>query len=240
MVKEKLQNFNTEAGEDNDIINRIEKLSQEHSNKVKEIKILTTLPSTDIPEIDDMFKYIQKECAENSIRFDLKINGSIHPLVNNIIPLTKLETLIGDHLRDAIIAVNSSTSSNKEIFVILGIKDNCYELCIYDSGIEFEIDTLLKLGLVPATTHKESGGTGIGFITTFETLKQCRASLIIEERNSECSNHYTKNVKVRFDGKCEYRINSYRADEIKNKLKDGRIIVSSLDEIKYSSNLSKN
>ena len=39
---------------------------------------------------------------------------------------------------------------------MLGTKENCYELSIYDSGIEFEIETLKKLGLERATTHKET------------------------------------------------------------------------------------
>lgn len=54
-------------------------------------------------------------------------------------------------------------------------------MCIYDSGIEFELETLKKLGLERITTHKKTGGSGIGFMTTFETLKECKASLIIEE-----------------------------------------------------------
>ena len=195
---------------------------------MKEVKSLPALQLTDIPEVDDMLAYMQTECEKNEIQFKLNINGNIHFLTNNLIPKNKLEILLGDHIRDAIIAINSSNNFNKEIFAILGIKDECYELCIYDTGIEFEIDTLLKLGLAPATTHKDTGGSGIGFITTFETLKECKASLIIEEKHPINDTDYTKAVKVRFDGRNEYKICSYRAEEIMKKCKDNRITVCNI------------
>lgn len=59
-------------------------------------------------------------------------------------------------------------------------------------------------------------------MTTFETLKECKASLEIEEFNNK---EYTKAVIIRFDDKNEYRIHSYRAEEIKNKIQDNRIII---------------
>ena len=111
----------------------------------------------------------------------------------------------------------------------MGIKNNCYEFCICDTGIEFQIETLLKLGLEPVTTHKETGGTGIGFISTFETLKKCNASLIIDEKHEESNNDYTKSVTIKFDGKRQYIIKSYRADKIKDKAEDDRIIIKRND-----------
>ena len=215
MVKKSVENYNIEAGKELEILDRINDLTVEHSEKMNENRNLPKLDLTDIPEIDDMFKYMQNECEKNNIQFKLKVEGNIHILVNNYISTSRLVTLIGDHIRDAIIAINfSPEETNKSIFVILGVKENCYELCIYDTGIEFEIDTLLKLGINPVTTHKKFGGSGIGFMTTFETLKECKASLIIEEKNSKPNNNYTKAIIIRFDGNNEYKIYTYRAKEI--------------------------
>lgn len=36
---------------------------------------------------------------------------------------------------------------------------------------------------------------------------------------------YTKVIKIRFDNKNEYRINSYRAEEIRKQNKDERILI---------------
>ena len=170
---------------------------------------------------------MQEEARKKSINFDLKLNTSINPLLENVVSKDKFETLIGDHLKDAIIAVESSKASYKSILVTFGLIDGMYEFSVYDTGIEFEIDTLLKLGKEQVTTHKEEGGSGIGFITTFETLKECKASLIIEEYNPEATN-YTKSVNIRFDGKNQYKIYSYRAEEIKKQKPESRIRIEKI------------
>ena len=108
---------------------------------------------------------------------------------------------------------------NKEILVVLGLKDGNYEICILDNGVEFGIDTLLKLGKEQVTT----GGTGIGFLTTFETLRETKASLVITEFKESI---YTKSVAIIFNNKCEYVINSYRAKDIKEKCNREDIIIN--------------
>lgn len=228
-VNDFINNTNMEVGRELAITNKINSLSKEYSNKMNSIKQVEKLSLTGIEEIDEMFKYMQIECIKNNIDFKLKIEGNVYPLVNNIIEKDRLVTLIGDHLKDAIIAINFSKNKFKSIIAILGIKNNCYEFCICDTGIEFQIETLLKLGLEPVTTHKETGGTGIGFISTFETLKKCNASLIIDEKHEESNNDYTKSVTIKFDGKSQYIIKSYRADKIKDKAEDDRIIIKRND-----------
>lgn len=222
---EEIMNMNTEAAEELDLSKQINDLTKEYTDKAKEIKTLDKLPSTGITEIDDMFKYMQSECKSKNIQFNLQINGNIYHMINNKIAQNKLVTMIGDHLRDAIIAIEFSKNSFKSILAILGENNGLYEFCVFDTGIEFKIDTLLKLGLEPATTHKDSGGTGIGFMTTFETMSETKASLIINEMHEMNNTDYTKSITIRFDGKNEYRIKSYRSDEIKKKLKDNRIII---------------
>lgn len=227
-VEEFINNANMEASGELSIIDQIKNMTDEYSTKQQEINNVSSLPKTGITEIDDMFAYMQSECNKNKIEFILKINGNIYHLINNIIAKNRLVTLIGDHLRDAIIAINNSSNTYRSIMAILGMKDNTYEFSVYDTGIEFEIETLLKLGLEPATTHKDQGGTGIGFITTFETLKETKASLVIEENHPENDKDYTKCVSIKFDGKNEYKIISYRADKIKAEAKDNRIIIKKL------------
>lgn len=228
-VQDFVSNSNTETSSELSIMESINNLSKGYSGGLEKIKSLDKLPTTEIEEIDDMFKYMQSECKNNNIDFKLHVNGNIYHMVNKIIDKDKLVTLIGDHLRDAIIAVNSSTNTFRSIIATIGLHDKYYEFCVHDTGIEFEIDTLLKLGLEPTTTHKDTGGTGIGFITTFETLKETKGSLIIEEKHKMCSNDYTKTLIFRFDGKNEYKIYSYRADEIKKQCKDKRVIVKKLE-----------
>ncbi len=202
----------------------VKNVSEEFSSEMKHAVIIRkNLPKTGVFGVDNLLEYMCKESAKNGIDFDVKINGNILFMVQKIIDSKMLETLLGDHIKDAIIAINSSQNTYKNILVTIGIVKECYEISIYDTGIEFEIDTLLKLGLERITTHKSTGGSGIGFMTTFETLAKAKASLIIEEKHPITNNDYTKIVRIRFDGKKEYRIKSYRQNEIEGRKVDKRI-----------------
>jgi len=205
---------------------QIKKISEEYSMEMKEkVKNENKLDKTGIFGIDNLLEFMKDEAEKKDIKFNLKINANINYMMDKIIDQSRLETLLGDHIKDAIIAIEHSNNTYKSILTTIGIIDDCYEIRIYDTGIEFEIDTLLKIGTEAITTHKETGGSGIGFMTTFETLNETKASLIIEEKHPMNNTDYTKSVAIRFDGKNEYRIKSYRKEEIEKQKIDNRIIL---------------
>lgn len=201
-------------------LNHVQKISKEYREAMtKNAKGSNKLNLTNIYGIDKILEYYKNMAEENNIDFNFKLNDSVNYIINNFLTETNLEILIGDLIKNSIIAINSSNNVHKSILIMLGLIDECYEFSIYDSGIEFEIETLLKLGNERITTHKKEGGTGIGFINIFETLKQARASLIIEEIQKPNKTDYTKAIIIKFDNKNEYIINSYRSEEINLKLK---------------------
>lgn len=211
----------TESSEELDLRDRLDSISKEYSTNIA----TTPLPKTEIDIIDDMISYMDSECKNNDIDFELKLNGNIHHLINNFITKEELEILLADHIKDAIIAINYSDNINKSILVKLGLFDGEYILSVYDSGIEFKIETLLNLGIKPSTTHKESGGTGMGFMNTFDTLRKNNASLYINEIGKTTKENYTKSVTISFNNKNEYKITSYRADKIKEKNNRNDLII---------------
>ena len=186
------------------------------------------LDKTEIPQIDDMLKYMQSECVKNKIDFQLQLSGNIYTMINHYISVEELEILLADHIKNAIIAIGYANSVNKSILVRLGKLDKNYGLYIYDSGIEFEIETLLNLGKKPNTTHKDNGGTGMGFMNTFDTLRKHKASFIIEEYGKPVKDNFTKALKFKFDNKNEFKIYTYRKKEIKNKDEENTLIVEKL------------
>ena len=189
-----------------DISNRVQEISEKYCKKV----VVVNIDKTDIVEIDDMLNYMQSECINYGIEFELQLNGNIHYMVNNIIQKEDLEILLADHIKDAIIAINHSDNINKNILVRLGVIDGVYSIYIYDSGIEFEKETLAKLGKEPITTHKNEGGTGMGFMNTFDKLKKYNASMIINEIGKPNKDNYTKAIIIKFDKKNNFVIKSYR------------------------------
>ena len=218
--------FSTELSEVTKLVNN---LSSEYSNKVNSVlKYSKPLPKTNVKGVDSILEHMKLEATKKNIDFDLKVNCSVKHLIEKFISQSELETLISDHVKDAIIAVGYSESTPRSICVIFDIIDNCYRFSVYDSGIDFEINTLVNLGLDAITTHKDDGGTGLGFLTTFGTLDKCKASLVIDEINFKNSN-FSKSVNIIFDEKHEYIVRSSRTEEIKKFDKNSRIILQNKD-----------
>ena len=205
--------LNDQIVDGNHIKDKIESLSNEMQNETVSVE----LTKTNIDKIDSMLKYMQSECVKNKIDFQLQINGNIHHMINKYIEKEDLEILIADLIKNAIIAINHSENNNKSILVRLGIIDGAYSLNVYDSGIEFEIDTLINLGVKPSTTHVNDGGTGMGWMNTFDTLKKYKASLVIEEYGKPVEDNFTKVIRIIFDKENTYKISSYREEEIKER-----------------------
>ena len=205
--------LNNQIMTENHVKDKIESLSKEIQNETVSIE----LTKTNIDKIDSMLKYMQSECIKNKIDFQLQVNGNIHHMINKHIEKEDLEILIADLIKNAIIAINHSENINKSILVRLGLIDGAYSLYVYDSGIEFEIDTLINLGIKSSTTHAKDGGTGMGLMNTFDTLKKYKASLIIDEYGKPVKDNFTKVIKIIFDSKSEYKIVSYRKKNIQEK-----------------------
>lgn len=156
---ELVEKMKTEFGEDyTAFAEQIKKMSQEYSSEMKtKVTKENAIPKTGIFGIDTLLEHMSTEATKSNISLDLKINASINYMVEDIISESALETLLGDHIKDAIIAINCSNNTNRRILVVISIVDKCYEINFYDTGIEFEIDTLIKLGKEQITTHKETG-----------------------------------------------------------------------------------
>ena len=190
-----------------------EAIKREIENISKEVykePELIELSKTGIESIDNIFSYMQSECIKDNIKFELQVTGNIFHMINNLISENDLEVLIADHIKDAIIAINNSDNENRSILIRIGKIDGIDSLYIYDSGIEFEKEVLDNLGKKPITTHADSGGTGMGFMNTFDTLNKTKASLTINEIGKPCIDNYTKVLMFKFDGQNEFKVDSYK------------------------------
>jgi len=187
-------------------------LQKDWDEELDKIKGKTALPSTNVVAIDNLLKFYARQFKAEKITFNVMTNGSIKYMVEKVIKQGDLEVLIANHLNDAKKAVNASDNTFRNITAVIGVSGKHYEFSVLDSGIAFEVDTLVRLGTERVTTHADTGGGGIGFETTFRTMRETGASLIINEQ--EQSNvDYSKSVTIRFDGKNRYIIETYRPDE---------------------------
>lgn len=154
-------NMNTEFGEEiSEVTQVIQNLSKDLANdKQKELSIDFAIPKTNIPGIDSIIQHYYNKARKNGIALEFKLKCDMQEFIQNTVEEGKIITLLKDHLQDAIIAINYSKRTNKKIKLVIQKTNEIYEICVYDTGIEFEIDTLLKLGQEQVTTHKDTGGS---------------------------------------------------------------------------------
>jgi hypothetical protein len=213
-MMEKIRDFGVPAEFSDELalmMNDVRKLSKEYQDSVDSGSSAKKLPTTNIRTVDELFALFAERFAKSKIDFSLKVNGSIVYMTENVIMQSKLETMIGDHLQDALTAVDASDGNIRSVLSMIGEADGCYEFSVQDSGIPFEVNTLTWLGAERVTTRADKGGGGIGFMTTFEVMRECGASLIIKENAPGSS--FSKVVTIRFDGMNRYIIDTYRTGD---------------------------
>lgn len=206
------------------LLDEIKTLINERGELIQtELKESKLLPSTGNMLIDSAINDLYIKAAAHGIDFDLAVSQTVDEIIGKYISQTDLQTLICDHVKDAIIAVDAKNDSNGKILVDLSMENDNYTITAFDSGVNFEIYTLAKLGIERVTTHADNGGSGIGFMTTFETLRKSNASLIISEFENKTP--FSKSVSIRFDGNTAFIIQSYRKEELQSALNRDDVIL---------------
>lgn len=184
------------------IINEMNAQSNERAGILSEYRTeVVRLPKTNIFKLDAVIEYLRIKSLEKGAAFDLMILCDVIFLTKNIIDEAKLVTLLADLIDNAIYAISSRPF--KRILTTICIEDGCYEIRVCDSGAYFSPETLHDLGKISVTTHEDDGGSGIGYLTIFKILNEVKASLIIHEYKNK-TDTLTKQITVRFDGKCQY------------------------------------
>lgn len=216
--------FNTGDKEFKDnLLRDIQTLARERADLIdKEQRESKILPSTGNLLIDGAVNGMYVKAAAHGIDFSLDVAETVDEIIGKYLSQTELQTLLCDHIKDAILAVEAKGEGNGKILVSFSVKDNNYDITVFDSGVDFEADTLSKLGKESVTTHADNGGSGIGFMTTFQTLRKAYASLIITE--FEKKTPFSKSVSFRFDGLSAFVIKSYRAEELSSALNRDDVI----------------
>lgn len=156
-----------------------------------------TFTATGIVRIDAMIRYMYEKARKNGVKLDFVLNGNIHRMTEDVIREDDIATLAADLVENAIIACSGTDRGN--VLLSIGLEDSVYCISVYDNGSPFDESILPKLGQERITTHADSGGSGIGFMTLFEINRKYKASLCIDRTIG--NGMYTKKISVRFDGR---------------------------------------
>lgn len=208
-----------------DVIRSLHHMMQERTEAVQqyEKRSLGIKESGNII-IDAMLLYMDKRAKDNGISFTVQNTISdVSNIVRNHISSEHLNTILADLIENALIAVMHADGAHN-ILIDVRKHDNVYSVDIYDDGIPFEYNILQLLGYRRVTSHKDTGGSGIGMMSTFELLSYSRASFEITEYSGM---EYAKRVSVCFDGLSQYRIISPRESSLKRYVTRPDVIIQS-------------
>lgn len=185
-------------------------MSAERKGIVTEYEVSNkNLPKANISSIDASLKYLLNKANQKNIAFDLILTANIAHYLKSV-DGNDLNTLILDLGENAIIATDEMDIRN--ILCVIGVENESLCISFFDSAKQFEPNVVANMGIKRITTHKKTGGSGIGLMTVFEITQKHHASFVIDECIDNDS--YSKCVSVCFDGMAQYRVNTERIDVI--------------------------
>ena len=166
------------------------------------------LPETGLVGVDAMLAQMQQSAFQAGIDFDFSFSGNVRAIARDTVNEVDLARLIGDLVQNAFVAVGSS--GVKTVVVYLSPSNSGLCLDVMDSGQPFSEEVLAKLGKERVTSHANSGGSGIGMMTVFETLRKYDASFILTQYIP--GEAFSKKLSIVFDGQNRFIIEEDRPE----------------------------
>ena len=165
--------------------------------------------------IDAIVDYMENRASTLGIEYHYQFDKTLKEMLPAFITEDDAMHLLSDLIENAIIA--ASHSEKKNIHIHIGFIRSILFIDISDSGIPFTPETYEKFGNIQYTTHAEHGGSGIGLMDIAKLKRQYQFSLQIYEY-PENETIYTKKIRILFDRKAHYLIQSYRAKELRSAI----------------------
>lgn len=170
--------------------------------------------ATEILSLDALLNYIEKRAAQEHIKFSVHFGIDLRDYVPQIISEEDLTHLLSDLLDNACIAATYATE--RVIQLQFYMAEKAFVIEIADSGIPFESASLANFGLEQYTSHKDTGGSGIGLMDIWKIKEKYRATIHIEEYETPAP--YSKKISLIFNHKNRYTIQTYRKEDISKKI----------------------
>ena len=217
LLNSQLQNHTCDFSKCEAILSELKHFSFTRQNCLNKISAEEASYSfqTGVPALDIFLTYTKKRALRHDISFSAVISRKLTTLVPAAISSDNLIHLLANLIDNAIIA--TFYSSKKEMLLQIYDSQGIGVIELSDTGISFEKNTLLNLGLVPSSTHIDVGGNGIGLLDIWNIRNQYLASLYITEYKDPAP--FSKKIAFAFDRKLQYLIYTYRAEEILHESK---------------------
>lgn len=213
-----------------DLLSQLQSMSAEREGIISNYQKNTdSHPKIGIYSVDAVILYMEKRAEKFNITYNLRFDNDIKDAIVGFIHERDMLHLLSDLIENAIIAVKDA--SHREIFLHIGFLQGCLFIDLYDSGIPFEPAVYQDFGNCQHTTHADSGGSGIGLMDIWNLKRKYKASLQIYEYLPD-SDIYTKKIRLLFDRRNHFLLQTYRDKEIRSFITRSDLHVFPLKEMK--------
>lgn len=214
-ISEAGQNENTDGNRyrGESIIKQLNELTDERSGIIKNFELTNKkLPETGVSSVDAIVSYLLCRARKDEIDLSFLPSADVKYLTDKIITENDLNTLLADLGENALISASAKKGGN--VLIQIGLAEDThsqrpcremfYRIDFFDNGAPFEPDVFAAIGKQRYTTRKDTGGSGIGLMTTCEIARKYSASFEIDENLNHAI--YSKRVSVCFNKKGELRV----------------------------------
>lgn len=167
--------------------------------------------ATGVPALDTMLTYFDRRAEARKMKFTVNVTPDLKAYVPSRISSDDITHLLADLLENAIIAVTPCT--NRKIRLQIYPYRKWFVIELSDTGIPFQTKSLLQFGIQQLTTHKDSGGSGIGLMDIWKLKEKYHASIHITEYPN--SSPFSKRITFLLDHRNQYLIRTWRCEELK-------------------------
>ena len=167
--------------------------------------------ATGVPALDTMLTYFVRRAEARKMEFTVNVTPDLKAYVPSRISSDDITHLLADLLENAIIAVTPCT--NRKIRLQIYPYRKWFVIELSDTGIPFQTKSLLQFGIQQLTTHKDSGGSGIGLMDIWKLKEKYHASIHITEYPD--SSPFSKRITFLLDHRNQYLIRTWRCEELK-------------------------
>jgi len=163
---------------------------------------------TSIALLDELLHHADEEALQKQIAFSVHFGTDLVNFVPKDISESDLVHTIDDLLKNAF---KSTLTREKRMVQLQFYKlGKHFVIEVADSGIPFEVKSLVNMGLEKLTTYPD--GNGIGLVDIWNTKERCGATYHIEEYAN--ATPFSKKISLTFDKKNRYSIRTWRKQEI--------------------------
>lgn len=174
------------------------------------------ITSTGFASVNGVLMFMQKKATNAGIEFQFLFSNPLNAVIPSVISEKDFSHLLSDLLDNAIIAANAFPSGSIQIH--MGIFDKIYTLKVSNTGNPFPIEVLQDLGINRHTTHKDSGGSGIGLMDIWKIKEDYSATLLIDEITASSSETTSTTINILFNKKKHFIIHTDRYKELTRHL----------------------